>query len=423
MLRMASTMLVLMGTGWGIFFAMRGAWLLVALDLTMLCGGIAVAWLMRKQRTLPAFLVAYITIYAVVTGISVVFDIPTVSAPRTSHHFLLVLGFCAQLFLREEKVWLRHSLVALQLLTYGLLASTQWGIPSDFTLPDSIRIGGSWVNTFASLGAIYYLLHIMVSDLSETTGLENALRKGIARKEFFLVYQPQVQFDGTVIGAEALLRWNHPQRGLVSPADFIGLAEHSGLIVPLGLQALETACGQLNEWAQDPQFSKLTLSVNVSAQQFRQPDFLTTVAAILSRTHVRPQALKLELTESLLVQDVDDIIAKMTALQKLGVGFSLDDFGTGFSSLNYLKRLPLDQLKIDQSFVRDVLVDSNDAAIAHTIIELGKNLGFTVIAEGVESEGQRDFLMAHGCSTFQGYLFSKPLPIHAFIDFVRTRNH
>ena len=422
MLRMASSLLVVMGTGWGIFFALQGAWLLVALDLTMLLGGIAVAWLMRRKQLLPAFLVAYITIYVVVTGISLVFDMPTDSAPRTTHHFLLVLGFCTQLFLREEKSWMRHSLVALLLVTYGVLASTQWGIATSYTLPDTIRIGGSWVNTFASLGAIYFLLHVMVSDLSETTGFENELRKGISRKEFFLLYQPQVQFNGQVVGAEALLRWKHPQRGLVSPADFIGLAEKSGLIVPLGLQALETACWQLNEWTQDPQFSKLTLSVNVSAQQFRQADFLTTVAAILSRTHVRPQALKLELTESLLVHDIDDIVAKITALQKLGVGFSLDDFGTGFSSLNYLKRLPLDQLKIDQSFVRDVLVDGNDAAIAHTIIELGKNLGFTVIAEGVESEGQRDFLMAHGCNIFQGYLFSKPLPIHTFIDFVRTSN-
>ena len=218
-------------------------------------------------------------------------------------------------------------------------------------------------------------------------------------------------------GAEALVRWQHPRRGLVPPAEFIPLAEETGLILPLGDWVLETACAQLVAWATRPEMAHLTLAVNVSARQFRHPDFVEQVLAVLDHSGANPQKLKLELTESLLLDDVEDIIAKMTALKAHGVGFSLDDFGTGYSSLSYLKRLPLDQLKIDQSFVRDVLTDPDDAAIARTIVALAQSLGLDVIAEGVETEEQRDFLERNGCHAYQGYLFSRPLPLEEFERF------
>jgi diguanylate cyclase len=182
---------------------------------------------------------------------------------------------------------------------------------------------------------------------------------------------------------------------------------------------LRNACTQLVTWAQMPELSHLSLSVNVSARQFRQSDFVGQVQAVLERTGANRQRLKLELTESMLVEDMDDIVHKMESLRALGVGCSLDDFGTGYSSLTYLKKLPLEQLKIDQSFVRDVLSDPNDAAIAHTIITLGKSLGFAVVAEGVETQGQREFLVANDCHIFQGYLFSKPIAVPEFVAFVR----
>lgn len=216
------------------------------------------------------------------------------------------------------------------------------------------------------------------------------------------------------MGAEALVRWCHPERGLVSPAEFIPLAEETGLILPLGNWVLHTACAQLAVWAQRPDTAHLSVSVNVSVRQFYQSDFVQQVLDALAHSGAKASRLKLELTETLLVTRMEDVIAKMNTLQAHGVGFSLDDFGTGYSSLVYLKRLPLDQLKIDQGFVRDILIDANDAAIAKMVIVLADSLGLTVIAEGVETQEQKDALLAQGCHAYQGYLFSRPLPIEEF---------
>lgn len=257
------------------------------------------------------------------------------------------------------------------------------------------------------------------ASLEARTELEADMRLGIHQQQFSLYYQPQVDGNKRVFGAEALLRWQHPRRGMVSPAEFIPLAEQSGFILQLGHWVLQTACAQLVVWAADPRMSELSLAINVSARQFRQIGFVEQVMDVVRETGARPERIKLELTETLLVSNIDDVIEKMSALKAYGVGFSLDDFGTGYSSLSYLRQLPLDQLKIDQSFVRDVLVDQNDAVIAQTIIGLGVSLGLEVIAEGVELEGQREFMAAHGCHAYQGYLFSRPVPVAEFELFVQ----
>jgi len=258
----------------------------------------------------------------------------------------------------------------------------------------------------------------MQAVVSARAELETSLRQAtLAKDQFVLYYQAQVTGEGKLTGAEALLRWKHPQRGMVSPSEFIPLAEETGVILQLGHWVLETACGQLARWASRAEMAHLTIAVNVSARQFHQRDFVEQVLAVLAHTGSNPQRLKLELTESLLISNVEDVIAKMTALKAQGVGFSLDDFGTGYSSLSYLKRLPLDQLKIDQGFVRDILVDPNDAAIAKMVVALAGSLGLAVIAEGVETEAQRDFLADQGCHAYQGYLFSRPLPLDAFEAF------
>jgi EAL domain-containing protein (putative c-di-GMP-specific phosphodiesterase class I) len=244
--------------------------------------------------------------------------------------------------------------------------------------------------------------------------METDLRHAVLNKQFLLHYQAQVQTGGRMTGAEVLVRWQHPQRGLVSPAEFIPLAEETGLILPLGKWVLETACAQLAVWAKLPYMEHLTLAVNVSARQFSQATFVDEVVSVLERTGANPKRLKLELTESMLVSDVENIITKMTLLRAKGVGFSLDDFGTGYSSLAYLKRLPLDQLKIDQSFLRNILTDANDAAIAKMVISLAESMGLGVIAEGVEIQAQADFLAAHACHAYQGYLFSRPVPLKDF---------
>ena len=259
----------------------------------------------------------------------------------------------------------------------------------------------------------------METAVMERAALERDLRQAVRERQFLLHYQAQMAGAGRVTGAEVLARWQHPRRGTVSPSEFIPLAEETGLILPLGQWVIETACSQLAAWATRPEMAHLTIAVNVSAQQFRDLGFVASVLGTLQRTGANPNRLKLELTESMLVENVEDIIRKMNALKARGVGFALDDFGTGYSSLSYLKRLPLDQLKIDQSFVRDILVDPNDAAIARTIVMLADSLGLGVIAEGVETEAQRDFLAASGCHACQGNFFSEPLPVEGFEEFVR----
>jgi len=243
--------------------------------------------------------------------------------------------------------------------------------------------------------------------------LEEDLRQAIRACQFVLYYQPQIDRN-RLVGAEALVRWNHPWRGILPPGDFIPLAEETGLILPLGRWVLESACAQIAAWAASRQTAQLSIAVNISARQFRQPDFVEQVLSALDRTGANPYNLKLELTESMLVENIQEVIDKMTELKLHGLRFSLDDFGTGYSSLAYLKRLPLDQLKIDRSFIRDILVDESSAAIAQTIVSLSRAMGLPVIAEGVETAEQREFLTRIGCHAFQGFLFSRPLPLAEF---------
>jgi diguanylate cyclase (GGDEF)-like protein/PAS domain S-box-containing protein len=254
----------------------------------------------------------------------------------------------------------------------------------------------------------------MQADLEAHSEMVGNLRHALQHRQLRLYYQTQVNSARQVIGAEALLRWESPQHGLVPPVRFIPLAEESGLIVPIGLWVLQTACEQIRAWSDSEVTRTLQLAVNVSARQFRQPDFVEQVQQVIQATGIDPRRLKIELTESLVLDNVDDSIAKMRALKAIGIGLSMDDFGTGYSSLSYLKQLPLDQLKIDQSFVRDLVSDPNDAAIVQAIITMGQAFGLNVIAEGVETEAQRAYLDRHGCHAFQGYLFSMPVPIEQF---------
>jgi diguanylate cyclase (GGDEF)-like protein/PAS domain S-box-containing protein len=254
----------------------------------------------------------------------------------------------------------------------------------------------------------------MQSEIAARVVLDEDLREAVREKQFCVHYQAQVDGGNRIVGVEALLRWFHPKRGWVSPGEFIAQAENSGLILSLGQWVLETACSQLALWAKQVGMDHLTLAVNVSAHQFHDRDFVAQVLETLERTGANPGLLKLELTESLLLNDVENMIDTMHALKASGVHFALDDFGTGYSSLSYLKRLPLDQLKIDQSFVRDIMTDPDDAVIARMVIALAQSMGLAVLAEGVESLAQRDLLAEMGCHNYQGYLFGAALPLAEF---------
>lgn len=244
--------------------------------------------------------------------------------------------------------------------------------------------------------------------------LQNEIREALQQKQFQLFYQPQVNSTGKVVGAEALIRWLHPQRGMIPPLDFIPIAEESGLILPMGNWIIASACAQLVEWSKAASTADIILSINVSARQFQHPQFVEQLLAIIRQTGAVPSRLKLELTESMLVANQQDIITKMDALKSHGIKFSLDDFGTGYSSLSYLKRLPISELKIDKSFVKDILLDPNDAAIARMVIRLAQSMELSVIAEGVETKEQRDWLEREGCFKYQGYFFGRPTPIGQF---------
>ncbi|HEU4844439.1 MAG TPA: bifunctional diguanylate cyclase/phosphodiesterase, partial [Burkholderiaceae bacterium] len=272
----------------------------------------------------------------------------------------------------------------------------------------------------AGRNALRFFDPAMQAAAAARLALEHDLRAGLGSDQFLLHFQVQVDAQARARGAEVLVRWQHPERGMVSPGEFIPLAEASGLILPLGHWVLRTACLQLASWAGDPHAGALSLAVNVSASQFSQPDFVAQVLALLDETGANPRRLKLELTEGMLLEHTDLVIRTIAALKQAGIGISLDDFGTGYSSLSYLKRLPLDQLKIDQTFVRDLPHAASDVAIVRTIVALGQSLGMDVIAEGVETAAQRDALAAAGCHAYQGYLFGKPMPIARFEEWLRA---
>ncbi|MBC5765149.1 sensor domain-containing protein [Ramlibacter albus] len=308
--------------------------------------------------------------------------------------------------------YLHHSSCSIGVTVFG---RTPWTVgevlkQADLAMYQAKAAGRNTVRFFdPEMQAIATANAALASDLRQAW-LDNQLQ---------IEYQPQVGADGHMTGVEALLRWEHPERGTVSPAQFIPTAEETSLIIPIGHWVLESACAQLAAWAHRPERAHLGISVNVSVRQFRHPDFVDEVTSAIVKSGIEPRKLRLELTESLLADGIEVTIAKMGSLKAMGVTLSLDDFGIGYSSLSYLKRLPLDQLKIDRSFVRDILTDPNDAAIARTIIGLAHSLGLGVMAEGVETEAQRDFLARQGCEEYQGFLFSRPLPIReleALID-------
>ncbi len=414
---------ITIGTGvlWGTFFLLRKQWAIIPLEFAVIVLGVLGMWLTMRKQVHAAALLVTTGLYLVISSVCLFLDVPTPGVPRSSHQFFISLGACAYLMLRGNRPWLRNGVILLLFSTYAVFDSSNIGFVTPYNLPEDARALCTWGNNAIMLVVLFMAMSVMQADVAAANELETELRAGLSEGQFVLHYQPQVAANGEVIGAEALVRWLHPRHGMVPPSEFIPMAERTGLILPLGEWVLRQACAQLAEWSRLPETSHIKLSVNMSARQFRQPDFVAQVASVVERCGVNPARLKIELTESVLASDLDDIVAKMTQLKARGVGFSLDDFGTGYSSLSYLTRLPLDQLKIDRAFVNDLLTNANDAAVAQTVVKLGQTLGLEVIAEGVENEGQRGFLSSIGCHAFQGFLSSKPLPLADFNAFVAAR--
>jgi EAL domain-containing protein (putative c-di-GMP-specific phosphodiesterase class I) len=420
MLLLGSGIAIAVSVGWGVFFLLRGSWVVVGLDAFTALLGCSIAHLTRRGHLRAASRLLVGTMYVVLCVNAALLDIPSADTPRSAHNFLLALGLVTSLLMRDERPWLRHGTPLLCFATYIVFASSNLGWVTAYALPESVRSNGVWVNQALAMLTVYLMLHVIQNDVAERNTLEGELRDALLRGEFLLHYQPQVADSDRVVGAEALVRWHHPQRGMVPPGEFVPVAERCGLMPLLGDWVLKTACQQLAVWQRRPETAALTLAVNVSALQFAQADFVVKVMACVVQAGIDPTRLKLELTESMLAHDLEDIVAKMTALKARGIGFSLDDFGTGFSSLSYLRRLPLDQLKIDQSFIANMLNSPKEAAIVQALISLGRSLHIDLIAEGVETAEQLRFLQAQGCSVYQGYLFSRPVTASAFEDLLRS---
>ncbi|HEY1029716.1 MAG TPA: EAL domain-containing protein [Pseudomonas sp.] len=419
---LSSLVMVIMGLLWGLFFASRGYWAIVAMDVTIIVSGLAVFALTLRNRARSANLILFSALTLIVVASTLLLDPSTLDAPRATHLYLLPIAVGALMAFRDEPLWLRYGVSSFSLLLFVALAASNWR-PTDFyALPDDVRVVGSWVQGLVAMVLFFLLLHILQSDTAERSELDRDLRAAVRERQFVLYYQPQLNDANRVIGAELLIRWQHPQRGLLAPGEFIDHAENTGLIIPIGQWVLEQTAARLRQWRDDPLFTELGLAVNISQKQFSQQSFVAEILGLIERHGIDARRLELELTETLIVHDMEDLTRKMTALVEHGVRFSLDDFGTGFSSLSHLKRLPLSKLKIDRSFIFDVLTDANSETIVRTVIALGQSMGMTVIAEGVETEAQRRFLADNGCSQFQGYLLGRPMPLDDFCQFVQRHN-
>lgn len=408
----------LMGASWALLFSYLKNWPLVLIDFLIIFVGLATLVLLKKRFLRSASAVLLSGLFGLAFSITLLMDTPSLANPRVMHLYFLSLAFYAYLLLGNEKLWLRNTVIVFFLCIFLIFSSTNLSVANSLVIPESVRHIGAWINSATAISLLCLVLHIMQSDFILRTQIGNELSQALWENQFELYYQPQVNAQGVVFGSEALIRWNHPIRGVVSPAEFIPHAESIGLMNPIGLWVLNESCKQLSIWKNDAKMAHLSISINVSAHQFYDQELVSKVLSIVKRMEIDPKLLKLELTEGILIQNIDEVISKMHALKAAGIGISLDDFGTGYSSLSYLKRLPLDQLKIDQSFIKDILNNPHDQAIAKTIISLGRDLGLNVIAEGVECQQQQTFLLASDCNAFQGYWFSPPVPVHLFRQFV-----
>ncbi|QEE44544.1 EAL domain-containing protein [Rhizobium sp. WL3] len=359
-------------------------------------------------------LVVQISFLAFIIGFSVMFDVPEPGSPRVTHLFLPVLGMLGYLNHLRRPSPLQLAIMGASLVSFVVLHAADLRLPFAEPIPPELRAIGIWMNPAIAALVFCSTIYILQKRLAAPGGMARDLVRAMRRGELTLAYQPQVDREGKIIAAEALLRWSHPTKGAISPATFIPAAEEVGLMPILGGFVLQEALTTLARWKADPQTAGLTLSVNVSASQFNESDFCATVRELLARHDIDPSRLQLELTESVLIAGLEPVAKKMAELTALGIRFSLDDFGTGFSSLAYLRSLPVAELKIDRSFVANITESDRDAALVRSIRALAQDLGLRTVAEGVETPAQHAFLHEVGCEVFQGWLFGRPMPLAEF---------
>jgi len=402
------------GVGWAVVFGAIGWWGVVALDIAIIVCGLSIYVLIRRGHLTLGLLAAQAALMAIAVIMGLVLDVPTADAPRVSHLYLLVVAALGYFNFQRQSSLAQLLLIGLCLVAFVVLASMPLRTDLALVMPEMVRSIGTWVNTIMATTLLAACIHATQADLVRKDKFSRALMAALWNEEFTLVYQPQVDLARTTIGAEALLRWHSPERGEVSPAEFIGQAEALGLMVAIGGWVLEKGCTTLAGWDEDARFRHLTLSVNISASQLMDEGFEALVRATLTKTRADPRRLTLELTESVLVTDMELAVAKLRRLHDLGITIALDDFGVGYSSLSYLRRLPIQQIKIDRGFVHDATSTDRSASLVRNLIHIGQDLGQDVVAEGVETPDQHALLVQAGCRKFQGFLYGKPMPLAEF---------
>lgn len=398
---------------WAVVFASIGWWALVVLDFAIVASGLVTYMMVERGHLAAGLLVGQGVLIAIAIIMGLLIDVPTADAPRVSHLYLLVIATLGYLNYQRLKSRAQLIMIGVCLLAFVALASAPLTSPL-VVMPEFLRMSGTWANSIIATAMLAACIHVMHAEFIRKDTLSRDLMTALWNEAFQLVYQPQVDLSRKTIGAEALIRWNSPQRGLVSPADFIPQAEKLGHMIAIGGWVFERSCRTLTKWGKEPHLRHLTMSINVSASQLMHEGFETLVHDTLVSTKANPRQLIIELTEDVLVSDIELVITKLQKLRQLGITFSLDDFGTGYSSLSYLRRLPVQQIKIDRSFVQDVAVNSSGASLANNIVLMGRDLGYDVLAEGVETTDQHNLFAQFGCTQFQGCLYSRPVALADF---------
>lgn len=398
---------------WLVVFALMQNWPLVVTE-GLLFAVISGGWLAARRGYISfGMLVSQIACVLFLVSFSLLFDVPNEAVPRVSHIYLLIIALAGFANYQLDPTRFQLAIILTSIAFFILFSVCPLSYDFATPLSDDIRSVTAWIHATMAAALLCGGLLLIQRKLGPDSKNARDLRTALAREQFELFFQPQVDGGGRLIGAEALLRWRHPRLGYIAPDEFIPVAERAGLMPQLGGWVLERGIETLCAWRDHPETKDLVLSINVSPDQLFQDNFVGNVISALSAASVEPHALKLELTETMFVAEVEELISKIKALEKHGIGISLDDFGTGYSSLSYLQRLPLEQLKIDRSFVRAVATERG-ARLARNICQMGHDLGLHILAEGIETEEQYRFMLDCGCSTFQGFYFGRPVALDVF---------
>ncbi len=411
---MASLAAGVLTAGWGIVFAVMGEWPMVVMDVALVTVAVSSFILARRRQLTAAILLSQFAFLVIIATFCLLFDVPNAVAPRVSHLFLLVLAMVGYINHQQRPSRGQLALVALSLGAFVVFASTQAALPFARPISDDFRFVGAWVNVTIAVAMLCGGLYMMRQEFARHHGRERDIAAALKNREFELFYQPQVDQAGRLTGAEALLRWRRADGSFVSPADFIPVAEQAGLMPAIGDWVLNEALKTLSFWQQEDTTRHLRLAVNVSADQFMKPDFAEIVLARVRAQDIDPARLKLELTESMMANDIDAIAEKMAVLRAAGLTLSLDDFGTGYSSLSHLRRLPIQEIKIDRSFVKDAPESRRNRLLLKSIFDIARTLDLSVVAEGIETKEQFLLLQSFGGLAFQGFHFGRPVPLADF---------